>query len=185
MNVTYYVTSGFWDWRVVGVAENRGMPASPLRANVLALVVTAVGCSQMVGYLLESRPLRGIGAASCVAPMPKVFSDVNGLETFASEFQLTWTEADGRSVVLPLTPELYGRLGGPYNRRNVYGAALSYAPRMPEPLWTAVFCYAFKADGLLRREFGVPVDAKNLAVAIRTRTKNRSDVWTLSPACAQ
>ncbi|MGC4072491.1 MAG: hypothetical protein QM760_08240 [Nibricoccus sp.] len=161
------------------------MPASPLRANVLALIVTAVGCTQMAGYLIESRPLRGIGAASCVAPMPKVFSDVNGLETFASEFQLTWKDSSGKSVVLPLTPELYGQLGGPYNRRNVYGAALSYAPRMPEPLWTTVFCYAFKPDGLLRREFGVPADATELTVVIRTRTKNRNDVWTLSPACAQ
>jgi hypothetical protein len=161
------------------------MPASLLRANALALVVTVVGCAQMVGYALESRALRGIGAASCVAPMPKVFSDVNGLETFASEFQLTWRESSGRDVVLPLTPELYGQLGGPYNRRNVYGAALSYAPRMAEPLWTAVFCYAFKSDGLLRKAFGVPADASGLSVVIRTRTKGRDDVWKLFPACAQ
>lgn len=161
------------------------MAASPLRTNGLALIITAFGCAQMVGYLMESRALRGIGAASCIAPMPKVFSDVNGLETFASAFELIWREADGRSQLLPLTPELYGQLGGPYNRRNVYGAALSYAPRMPEPLWTAVFCYAFKADGLLRREFGVPSDATELAVIIRTKTKGRTDSWKLSPTCAQ
>jgi hypothetical protein len=163
----------------------RDMPASPFRANVLALLVTALGCTQMVGYMAGSRELRGIGAASAAAPFPKVFSDVDGLETFASTFELTWTETSGRAVSLPLTPELYQRLGGSYNRRNVYGAALSYAPRMPEPLWSAVFCHAFKPDGLLRREFGVPADARDLAVVIRTKTKGRSDTWKLSPACAQ
>lgn len=161
------------------------MAVAPLRANVLALLVTAVGCTQMVGYMIGSSELRGVGAVTCAAPFPKVFSDVDGLETFASTFELTWREADGREVVRPLTPELYGQLGGPYNRRNVYGAALSYAPRMPEPLWTAVFCYAFKPTGLLRREFGVPVTARELTVTIRTRTQGRQDVWKLSPTCAQ
>jgi hypothetical protein len=161
------------------------MAVSPFRTNVLALIVTAIGCTQMIGYVIGSRELRGIGAATCAAPFPKVFSDVDGLETFASTFELSWRDPAGNEVSRPLTPELYGLLGGPYNRRNVYGAALSYAPRMPEPLWTAVFCYAFKPDGLLRREFGVPMEASDLAVTIRTRTRGRHDVWKLSPTCTQ
>jgi len=36
------------------------------------------------------------------------------------------TNASRHSV--ELTPELYRNLRGPYNRRNVYGAALSYGP---------------------------------------------------------
>ncbi len=161
------------------------MSAPTSRANILALLVTLLGCTQMLGYMMESRALRGIGTASCAAPFPKVFSDVDGLETFASTFELSWREPDGTARSMLLTPELYGQLGGPYNRRNVYGAALAYAPRMPEPLWTSVFCYAFKPDGLLRREFGVSPDAQDITVTIRTRTKGRNDVWQLSPACAQ
>src|SRR5690606_6209154 len=140
----------------------------------VALVLTALGCLPMIGYMAESRALRGIGAASAMAPFPKVFSDVDGLETFASEFTLRWRDGSGEHA-LPITPELYARLAGAYNRRNVYGAALSYGPRLPDALWRAVFCYAFAAGGPLREEFGVPPDARAIAVEIRTKTRNRND----------
>jgi hypothetical protein len=155
------------------------------RANLTALAVTAVGCLQMAGFLADSRPLRGIGAASMVAPFPKVFSDVDGLETFASEFDITGIDAADGPFRIPLTAERYSQLEGSYNRRNVYGAALAYAPRMPEPLWQAVFCYGLGPDGPLRAELGLPEGAANLAVEIRTRTRGRTDTWTLRPPCVE
>jgi hypothetical protein len=115
-----------------------------------------------------------------------VFSDVDGLETFASEFTLHYRLADGRPASLRITPEVYGRLGGPYNRRNVYGAALSYAPRLPERLWTTVYCYgtAPSPEGPLRRELGIPAGAHELSISIRTMTRGRTDQWTFAPVCA-
>jgi hypothetical protein len=161
------------------------MPSlTPKFANLAALVLTLAGTLQMAGYLIDSRSLRGLGAALAVAPFPKVFSDVDGLETFASEFTLHWRDGQGHARVLPITPEVYARLGGAYNRRNVYGAALSYAPRLPEPLWQAVFCHAFGPDGPLRRDFGLPPDAHDFEVEIRTRTRGRRDQWLLTPNCA-
>ncbi len=156
---------------------------TPKSANLIALGLTLMGCLPMIGYITESRALRGVGAATAAAPYTKVFSDVDGLETFASSFTLLWRDGQGTLHEWPITPELYGRLGGAYNRRNVYGAALSYAPRLPEPLWSAVFCHAFKPGGPLRREFGLPDDARDFAVEIRTRTRGRQDRWRLEPAC--
>lgn len=143
----------------------------------------AVGLSQMAGDVLEIPVLKGIGAASVAAPLPKVFSDVAGLETFASGFEL---EADtSRGVVRrPITPELYARLSGPYNRRNVYGAALAYAPRLPAEIWEPVFCFGLAPQGPLRRELGVPADATAIRIHLATRTRGRSDRWTLEPDCA-
>lgn len=158
---------------------------TPFTANLAALLVTALGCTQMIGYLAGSRTLRGIGLASVAAPLPKVFSDVDGLETFASEFTLLGVDGAGEPFALPITPELYARLEGCYNRRNVYGAALSYAPRMPEALWSAVFCYGLRPGGPLHREFGLPDGARELRVEIRTKTRGRTDTWTLLPDCAQ
>lgn len=149
------------------------------------MVLTLAGCAQMLGYLVDSRALRGLGAASMIAPFPKVFSDVDGLETFASEFRLRWRDAAGQAHAVPITPELYTRLGGAYNRRNVYGAALSYGPRMPEPLWQAVFCYGFAANGPLRREFGLGAGARDISVEIHTRTRGRDDRWILQPPCTR
>lgn len=161
------------------------MPASLKRANIIAVLITALGCTQMIGYAVNSRILRGLALASTAAPLPKVFSDVDGIETFASAFVLRGRDARGASFELPITPEFYARLEGCYNRRNVYGAALSYAPRMPEELWSAVFCYGLQPGGPLRREFGLPEGARELSVEIRTNTRGRTDVWVLRPACAQ
>ena len=154
-------------------------------ANGVAILITAIGCTQIVGYLTNSRELRGIGLATVAAPLPNVFSDVVGLETFASEFSLRGVNAAGEPFAMEITPELYAQLEGCYNRRNVYGAALSYAPRMPEGLWTAVFCYGLRPGGPLRREFGLPDGASKLSVEIRTKTRGRTDTWILRPDCAQ
>jgi len=152
------------------------------RLNLAALALCALGTLQIVGGVLDWTPLRGVAAAWGFAPYPKVFSDVRGLETFASSFTLQW-QAGGRDVSLPITPELYAKLRGPYNRRNVYGAALAYAPRLPAEQWQAVYCYGLRSGGPLRRELGVPDDAVHFRVRIDTRTRGRSEAWTLAAPC--
>jgi hypothetical protein len=144
-----------------------------------------IACLQMTGYIVDSVPLRGIGAAIVVSPLPKVFSDVDGLEPFASEFTLRYRAADGTVVETLITPALYGRLAGPYNRRNVYGAALSYAPRLPRELWEPVFCYGLAPHGPLREELGVGSNATDISVTIRTQTRGRRDAWTLESSCTR
>ncbi len=153
--------------------------------NRVAVALGLVGCIQMAGYVTGSSVLRGIGAATAMSPLPKVFSDVEGLETFSSEFTLRYQRPDGAVVEQAITPELYGRLGGPYNRRNVYGAALSYAPRLSRPLWEAVYCYGFADRGPLRRELGLGPTARHISVTIRAGARGRNDVWKLEPACHQ
>ena len=153
--------------------------------NVAALVILLIGSTQFLGYLLNIPTLKGIGFASVIAPFPKVFSDVDGLETFASDFTLILTSDQGKVTEQSITPELYSKLTGPYNRRNVYGAALSYAPRLKEEIWRMVFCYAFYDPGVLRHEFELPVTIRHVAVRIQTKTKGRSDQWILDPKCSR
>jgi hypothetical protein len=151
--------------------------------NLAALLLGVLALSQMTGDVLGYRPLVGLAAAWGFAPRPKVFSDVDGLETFASTFTLEWQEGSGVRRELQITPEVYSRLEGPYNRRNVYGAALSFAPRLPSSLWEPVFCYGLDGGGPLRREFGLPDSARHVAVEIRTRTHGRHDSWRLHAPC--
>ncbi len=160
---------------------SRGM----IRRNLLAVALLVFGCLQMVGYVVDAPALRGVGAASAAAPFPKVFSDVSGFETFSAGFTLRGLDGEGRAFELPITPELYSRLEGPYNRRNVYGAALSYAPRLPEPLWQAVWRHGLGEDGPLRGEFGLPKGAHDLKMFIETRTDGRDDTWLISPSLSE
>lgn len=150
--------------------------------NCLAVGIGVLGSLHMIGRIFDIKPLIGVGAASAMSPAPKVFSDVDGLETFASEFTMIVTTSSGERR-FPITPELYQNLTGPYNRRNVYGAALSYAPRLPENLWQTVFCYGLKPGGPLRTELGLPADTMSVKVEIKTKTRQRSDIWILDPPC--
>ncbi|MEM0964629.1 MAG: hypothetical protein AAGJ81_00575 [Verrucomicrobiota bacterium] len=148
-----------------------------------SVVILCFGCLQFIGYLLGSATLRGIGAACGFAPYTKVFSDVDGFETFAADFSLVLKTDDGEQETIVVTPEFYRQLKGPYNRRNVYGAALSYAPRLPEELWQSVFCYG--VNGPLREEFGISDDVSEITVLIQTRTKGRDDRWSFKPPCLE
>lgn len=150
------------------------------RAGVALLVVAL---AQMLGDVIGWRPLVGLGAAWGVSPRPRVFSDVDGLEPFASAFTFTWVDSTGEPQQLEITPSVYSRLSGPYNRRNVYGAALAYAPRLPDALWQPVYCYGLAANGPLRAELGLPATTDRLATEIVTRTRDRSDRWVLQPPC--
>ena len=149
--------------------------------NILASAILVIGLSQMAGFLIDLLPLRALGAASVIAPLPKVFTDVDGVETFASRFVLEYTGPNGESDQLEITPEVYGMIRGPYTRRNVYGAALSYGPtpNFPGPLFNAVFEYGLIEPGPLRREMGIEEGSTGFRLRIETKTRGRDDVWIM------
>ena len=114
--------------------------------NRAALLLLLLGCSQMAGDLLGLPRLRDLAAATAASPAPRVFSSARGLETYSTRFFLEWTSKSGTKHTLHLSPEIYSRLEGPYNRRNVYAAALAYGPVLvsepaTKPLLEAVFRY--------------------------------------------
>lgn len=121
----------------------------------LAAGLVVLGSLQMVGDLAGILALKAIGAATNASPAPKVFSSVQGLETYSTRFFVEWRTATGATARVELTPETVSRLRGPYNRRNVYGAALAYAPVLPPQLREPVMHAALCGDRALLRELGV------------------------------
>jgi hypothetical protein len=132
-----------------------------VNTTLAAAGLLVLGVAQMVGDLTGVVALRGIAAATAASPAPKVFSAVQGLETYSTRFLF---EIDGRRV--ELTPELYSRLRGPYNRRNVYGAALAYAPVVPAEMREPVTRYALCGDAPLLRELGIDVPRNSSIVVV-------------------
>jgi hypothetical protein len=102
---------------------------SRIRTWIAPALLIVIGCAQMVGDLLDIRAIKAVGAATGASPAPKVFTAHQGFETYSSHFFLRWIDkATGQVKSLRLTPAVYGGVRGPYNRRNAYGAVLSYAP---------------------------------------------------------
>ncbi|MCH9021840.1 MAG: hypothetical protein IID32_03655 [Planctomycetes bacterium] len=152
-----------------------------MKEKLLFALFLLIGLMQMFGDLSGLSVLKGIGAATGASPAPKVFSAVNGLETFTSRFFIDWSDRAGESHTVEITPEVYARLEGPYNRRNIYGAALAYGPilaghQRTREMFYSVLRYSFCGSAPLLLELGIDVTDISGPVSVRLVPK---DVSTL------
>jgi len=128
----------------------------------------------MVASLSGSSKVAGIAAATGAAPAPKVFSTFRGMETFSNQFTISWMDASGSEASIQLTPERYTRLKGPYNRRNVYGAAVAFGPILAagsatHPMYSSVARYSMCNGRPLLAELGVNVHQVNDPVTVQVQ----------------
>ena len=145
--------------------------------NLIAMALLVVGSFQMLGYLLDTPLLRGVGIASGVAPFPKVFCESDGYEPFAATFMIAGIDANGAVQQIELTAERYAALAGPYNRRNVYGATLAYAPRLPDDLRKTLLARVLAPGAPLRSELAIPEDWTALRIHIKARQGETTPSW--------
>jgi len=150
--------------------------------KALYILVVLIGSLQSIGYLTKVKVVRDFGVLTAASPLPLVFSEVKGVETFASDFYMQWVEEDGDSVKVKMTPELYSKIKGPYNRRNVFGAAIAYAPVLPEKVWEPILKYGI-CNEILDTELGIPIVKETYSTHIETRTTGRNDSWVLKTDC--
>lgn len=120
----------------------------------------ALGLMQMAGDATGLLPVKALALATGASPAPRVFSTVKGLEPYSTRFSIVWTDAEGKERSLPVTPEVYARLRGAYNRRNAYGAAMAGGPMMDaeprlRPMFEAVARYGLCDPAPVLRELGV------------------------------
>jgi hypothetical protein len=144
-----------------------------------AFVLLVVGLLQMSGDALDGAgltrvgsALKALGAATTASPAPRVFAASRGLETFSTRFYVEWTDDVNESHSLLITPELYARIRGPYNRRNMYGAALAYGPILASTdttrrLFDSVAEYALCGQAPLLQE--LRVNTKTIRGRVRVR----------------
>ncbi len=152
--------------------------------KVVYIIIIAVGLLQVTGYLLGNKTLRGLGMATCSSPLPIVFTEVKGVETFASDFFIQYIDTNGVQDITPITPALYSKLKGPYNRRNIYGAAIAYGPVLKKDLLESILRYGF-CKQILLEEMDLPLTGKDYKIIIKTKTAGRTDEWVLKPSCTR
>lgn len=156
-----------------------------LKELCIYAVLVGAASVQMIGDLIGSKPVKGIGAATAMAPAPKVFTAHEGFETYSSRFYIDWT-MDGEAHSLQLTPSTYRAIRGPYNRRNAYGAALAYGPVLnasdvTRPMLEAVMNYAMCSPGVVAKELGIPAAADSLIIRLDPiDPASRDPRWQLS-----
>lgn len=156
-------------------------------ACVFAFLI-GLGTMQMAADVMGLARVKAVAAALQLSPAMKVFTAHEGYETYAAHFTVHWQGDQGAPQVLRLGPTRQGAIRGPYNRRNVYGAALAYGPLLRRDPRTrvmhdSVMHYAFCRPGALREEFGIPAEATRLRIVVRpVRADARRDLplsWEL------
>lgn len=134
-----------------------------------------VGLLQAIGWATGLDGLRGIGAMSTASPLPFVFSSFRGVETFAADFEVELVGESGARTRHVITPALYSKLDGPYNRRNTYGAVLAYGPALDAPAerhWVgSVLSYGLCGEGPLALRFGATEPIARVNVEVRSKTR--------------
>ena len=90
------------------------------RMSLTVLVLLIVGLLQPTGYILKSPTISGIAFASASSPLPLVFTTYNQIETFSTDFALQGELSNGTIIAKNIDKELYEKIDGPYNRRNVF-----------------------------------------------------------------
>lgn len=116
------------------------MHLSARRRGQLALLVTILALTQIVGAALMSRPLLHAGMALGFAPLPRPFGAVQGYENFAVRHAATLIYADGRSEMIDLHA-LVPHLSGPHRAKIAVTQGFIYMP---------TYSYAFTAPLLAR-----------------------------------
>lgn len=158
-----------------------------MKTKCLSLILIMMGCLQMAADLLNWPRLKALALMSHASVCPKVFTSQNGYETFSAQFWIEYVDDQGKDHQVEITPSRIQKLKGPYNRRNLYGAALSYAPVLSSSpktfsMWKSVMDYGFcTQDGILN-ELGIHADLKKGPIQIHIVPRIEyplNDNWTL------
>jgi sterol desaturase/sphingolipid hydroxylase (fatty acid hydroxylase superfamily) len=171
-------------------ARDRSRPKRRRWARRLpAALLLGLGVSQMVGAALGSPTLRGLGALSVAAPLPLVFTQFRGYETYAADFTFDLETVAGTRHAGPITPALSASLGGPYNRRNPYGAVLAYGPVLDAPgervMVDAVLRFGLCDDGPFARALGLEARVTRGVIVARSRTAGDPRTHVFTVECAR
>jgi hypothetical protein len=137
---------------------------------------------------LELPVLKAVAMATGASPAPKVFTAHKGFETYSSRFYIEWTDKGNKGHSLFLTPGVYSQIKGPYNRRNAYGAAISYGPVLSsdpktKPMFESIVQYAFCGKAPILSELGIDKNSisGNIKIRLDPRQKLPDDhQWALT-----
>lgn len=141
-------------------------------------LLVLVGLMACFGHALGVGSLVSAGALTVASPLPLVFTEKKGVETFALDFNLVWEDEKGITQRRAVQPGLYDDFHAPYAYRNVVGAAFSYGPILPENMVRSVLASAFRPGGELRKALGL--EKERLRVEVISRTKGDDRRWLLN-----
>ena len=150
---------------------------------ILLYIVIGISLLQTVGFALNNKQIKGLGLASVASPLPIVFTQFRGVETFSLDYQIRVKDVKGIEKIIDLDSNNYSNLKAPYNLRNVYGAALSYGPAFKGEeidIRNSILEYSFCKDSSLKKALSIKeVDEVNIHIKSRIKPQK----WQFKVEC--
>lgn len=161
--------------------RKKSLPKNIYKCGIITLLLL-LGSMNMIGYIFDSNNMKNIAYISTSSPLPFVFTSYNDVETFSLHHELNLEYKNGTNSAILLDHKLYSKLKGPYNRRNVIGAAFSHGAfftdkRMLE-IRDQIFYWGF-CEGQLLDEFGIDKGLNKVTINIKSKNK----VWRIPIPC--
>lgn len=156
-----------------------------MKNNLKYILLILVGFISIFGKLIGNEKMIGLGFISASSPLPLVFSQFRGVEGFALSYIIDY-QVDGSWKKLKISPEVYAQLAGPYNRRNVFGAAMAGAPMLTGKKESRLIKRLHKyslCDGPLAKELGIDKNSSRFIVHIKSETLNDNRTWKVETHC--
>lgn len=154
---------------------------------ILMNLLFMLGALNLTGMIFHSPELRGIAVMTMASPLPFVFTSYNDVETFSTTFTMDVTFKNRSQGNFILDQQMYSKLKGPYQRRNVIGAIFSHGPFFDNPQMIQIreqildwgFC-----RGHLAHEFGIHDPIGKVLIEVRSKTIGmENEKWELLVQC--
>lgn len=151
------------------------------------IVIFCIAGLQLCGFLVQSKSLTGLGRITAASPLPLVFTSHDGLETFAQKYAVElYYSSTTKPIRTEVTPALYSKVSGSYNRRNVYGAIFSYGPILSQgagvELVDTVTQYGLCGEGPLLSTFQLAYHPKRVVLESKSYDDSKP-LWRHEVEC--
>lgn len=154
--------------------------------TIFSYLLVFVGLINLIGFLVQNKVVRGVGISSVASPLPLVFSTYKGLETFSLKFVLHWENKNGEKFNKEINSKEYSKYSAAYNLRNVYGAVISYGPKLEGPKQKEavqnVLEYGFCNSGPLAHSLELG-EIRRAAIHIYPKAKGDTNKYKLQVNC--
>ncbi len=135
-------------------ASSRGRLALAVR-GLCSVVLVAVGLARVVGFYTGFFPLSALGEQFGASPLPLVFSQVHGVETYSRRVSIRLVFVDGRQELIADGKDFRRRLHGPFSRAKLYVDPIAFADLSSGRRRGETIANTFCKSGPLARELGL------------------------------
>ena len=145
--------------------------------------VVGVGFLQMAGWIFGLNQIEMLGRLTGASPLPLVFNQVEGLEYWASGFDVHLKMENGTNRDFKITPALFSKVHGPHLLHMAYAMPFAFSPIAPAEFWEPPLRYGLCRPGKLAQDFEIQGVIRSVTLRISSQSGGKERHWDRGVEC--